>query len=160
LKYKANPNIKDKNGQTPIQLAVGHESQAVNDLLAGGAEIPDVLVAAVAGRADLVKRFVEEDKTAVNARVRGIGDTALHLAAIGGHVKVAEVLLAHGANVNATDGSKLTPLHRAAAYAPADLVALLLAHEADPDAKSWDGRTPESFARERGDAQIIRLFDK
>jgi ankyrin repeat protein len=161
LKYKANPNIKDKDGRTPIQLALGYESDAVKDLLAGGAEIPDVLVAAVAGRADLVKRFVEKDKAAVNARVGGTGDTALHLAALGGHVKVAAVLLAHGANVNATDGpSKLTPLHRAASYAPAELVAMLLAHKADPDAKSWDGKTAKDFAQERGDAQIIRLFER
>jgi cytohesin len=89
LKYKANPNIKDKKGRTPIQLALGYESAAADDLLAGGADIPDVLVAAVAGRADLVKRFVEKDKTAVNARLGGTGDTALHLAALRGHVKVA-----------------------------------------------------------------------
>ena len=161
LKNKANPNIKDKKGRMPIQLALGYESAAADDLLAGGADIPDVLVAAVAGRADLVKRFLEKDKAAVNARVGGIGNTALHLAALRGHVNVAEMLLAHGADVNAIDGqSKLTPLHRAATYSPAELVALRLAQEADPDAKSWDGKTPKDFARERRDTHILRLFDK
>jgi|GEM_PF-5877967 len=160
LKYKADPNIKDSQGRTPIQSAVGWNRQMVDELLAAKAEIPNVLVATVAGRADLVKRFVEADKAAVSARAR-TGDTALHLAAINGHTKVAEILLAHGADVNAIDGkSKLTPLHRAATYAPREFVALLLAHKADPNAKSWDGRTPKDFAVERRDNEIIRLFER
>ncbi|HET6327163.1 MAG TPA: ankyrin repeat domain-containing protein [Planctomycetaceae bacterium] len=84
LQFKANPNLKDNAGRTPVQLALGYDPVAVDDLLAGGAEIPDILVAAVAGRADLVKRFLEKDKAAVNARVAGTGDTALHLAALHG----------------------------------------------------------------------------
>lgn len=161
LKYKANPNLKDDNGRMPVQLVLGYDHVAVDDLLAGGAEIPDILVAAVAGRADLVKRFLEKDKSAVNSRVGGAGATALHLAALRGHLEVAKVLLAHGADVNAIGGSsKLTPLHRAASYAPAKFVQLLLAHKADPSAKSWNGKTPKDFARERNDKQVIRLFDK
>lgn len=159
LKNGANSNLKDDNERTPIQLALRYGASAVDDLLAGGAEIPDILVAAVAGRADLVMRFLEKDKEAVNARVDGAGDTALHLAALRGHIMVAKVLLAHGADVNATS-SKLTPLHRAASYAPAAFVKLLLDHNGDPNAKSWDGKTPKDFARERHDEEIIRLFGK
>lgn len=161
LKNGANPNLKDDNGRTPVLLALPYDHIAVDDLLAAGAEIPDILVAAVAGRADLVSRFLEQDKAAVNARVGGTGDTALHLAALRGHVMVAAVLLDHGADVNAIDGSsKLTPLHRAATYAPAAFVKLLLDHNADPHAKCWDGKTPRDFARERHDTEIIRQFDK
>jgi ankyrin repeat protein len=162
LHFKANPNLKDNCGRTPVQFALAYHPDAVDDLLAGGAEISDILVAASAGRDDLVKRFLEKDKAAVNARVAATGDTALHLASLRGRTKVAEVLLAHGADVNAVDGSrsKLTPLHRAATFAPAELVKLLLAHNADPNAKSWDGKTPKDFAHERRDEQILRLFDK
>jgi ankyrin repeat protein len=70
-------------------------------------------------------------------------------------------LLAHGADVNAANGSsKLTPLHRAATYARPEFVSLLLANKADPNAKSWDNKTPKDFASERRDSSVSRLFDK
>jgi ankyrin repeat protein len=159
LKLKANPNLKDKQGLAPVQVALGYD-HAVEDLLAGGADVPDILVAAFAGRADLVRRFLEKNKAAAGARTYD-DETPLHLAARRGHVKVAEVLLAFGADVNASSGSsKLTPLHWAASYSPQEMVALLLAHKADRKAKSWNDRTPLDFAKERGDEAIIRLLEK
>jgi ankyrin repeat protein len=108
----------------------------------------------------LVKGFLEKDNKAVNARTNG-GETPLHLAARLGHLEVAEVLVAHKADVNALDGSsKLTPLHRAARYGHVEVVALLLGNKADRSAKSWDGKIPLDFAREQGDERIIRLLEK
>ena len=60
-----------------------------------------------------------------------------------------EILLSHGADVNARDRGKLTPLHRAASYAQADVVELLLMHKADRHAKSWDGKTALDYATEK-----------
>ena len=130
-------------------------------LLAGGAEPSDILVASFAGRADLVKSFLEKDKSLVGARTYG-GETPLHFAAQRDHVEVAKVLLANGANVNALDSeqSKLTPLHRAATYAGREMVELLLAHKADRNAKSWNGETPLHFARDNKDKDVIRLLRK
>jgi len=99
-----------------------------------------------------------KDKSLVGARTRG-GAKPLHFAARLGHVKVAEVLLAHGADINAPEGeSKLTPLHRAASYGRSQVVALLLAHNADGRAKSWDGKIPLDFARESREQETIRLL--
>ena len=122
---------------------------------------PDVLVAALAGRADLVKGFVDKDQNAVRARTAG-GETALHLAAQRGHLKAAEVLVAGGADVNATnnDRSKLTPLLWAASYGHHEVVALLLTQKADRKAKSWDGKTALDHARESRDEKTIRLLEK
>lgn len=54
---------------------------------------------------------------------------------------VAEALLKHGANVNATNGSGWTPLHQAVSSRRADLVELLLAHKAEVNAC---GNAPKS----------------
>lgn len=160
LKYSANPNIKDDQGRMPVQLALCHLAIAVQDLIAGGAEISDILVAAIAGRDDLVKRFVEDDRSTVHARIEAAGDTALHIAARRGDVKVAEILLAHGADVNATAGEyHWTPLHHAVYHGQAEVVKLLLAHDADPHATVPNGSTPKNLTREREDDQILRLFE-
>jgi ankyrin repeat protein len=131
MKRKANPNIKDRHGLTPVQYAArNHFEAAVETLLANGAEVADILVAAFAGRADLVQAFLKKDQTQVRAKTDW-GETALHIAATYNHVKVAEVLLAQGADVNASSESGLTPLHRAADYSGRELIALLLKHKAN-----------------------------
>ncbi len=160
LDRKANPNLKDEQGLTPVQLAMQDEyDPAVETLLHGGADASDILVASFAGRADLVTAFLQGDKTLVKAKTKE-GNTALHLAARLGHVKVAEVLLAHAADVNARNSSDLTPLHWAATCAHADVVRMLLAHKADLRAKNSDDQTPLDFARERGNKDIIRLLEE
>ena len=158
IKHKADLNLKDKTGKTPIQLGLPYES-AVEIFLKAGAEIPDVLIAAFAGRDDLVKVFLEKDKSQVSVRSQG-GETPLHYAAQRGHLKAAEVLIAAGADVNARDNdrNKLTPLHWAATYGHHQVVALLLAHHADRTVKDWDGKTPLDHARDGRDAETIRLL--
>jgi uncharacterized protein len=63
----------------------------------------------------------------VNGRDKA-GRTALHIAAMRGHVDVAEVLLAKGAQVEARDADGWTPLHWAMASGAHDLSAVLRKH--------------------------------
>jgi ankyrin repeat protein len=159
LDAKADPNIKDKNGRSAIELALDCDP-AVDALLGGGAQPTDILTAAFAGRADLVEGFLAKDKTLVGAQTLG-GATPLHLAARRGNLKVAEVLLDHGAEVDALEGKNLfTPLHVAAMHGQTKLAALLLARGANPRAKSWDGKIPITYAVDRNDAETIRLLQQ
>ena len=59
------------------------------------------------------------------------GKTALHYAALGGKLEVAEVLIAAGADVNAKDRDSWTPLHCAALKGQTRIAALLRLKGAD-----------------------------
>ncbi|WP_405197145.1 ankyrin repeat domain-containing protein [Wolbachia endosymbiont (group A) of Andrena hattorfiana] len=79
------------------------------------------------------------------------GYTPLHCAGEGGHTKIARILIANRANVNAkadhlekTKG--ITPLHRAAVKGHTEAVKILIANGADPLLKNKDGKTPRDLA--------------
>lgn len=70
------------------------------------------------------------------------GYTPLHYAARNGHYRVCEILLQHGADVNATTPSiQSTALHRAATQGHATTVETLLRHGANANLRDTDGKT-------------------
>ena len=71
---------------------------------------------------------------------------------------VAELLLAHGPEVNARDDDSLTPLHGAAQEGYKDMVELLLANKADVNARDGDGRTPLHLAVQNGHKDVVKLL--
>lgn len=92
-------------------------------------------------------------------------ETALHWAAMNGHDRVAELLLAKGAEVDATDNEGMTPLHWAAFYGRLDVVKLLLANKAAVNVRSGDmspsgleTKTPLLLAAESGHNDIMELL--
>jgi uncharacterized protein len=72
--------------------------------------------------------------------------------------RLVELLLAHGADVNARGGAGYTPLHLAASRGDAGLVELLLAHGGRPGSSSDDGRTAADIAGERGYPEVAVLL--
>lgn len=76
--------------------------------------------------------------------------TALHYAAINGHLEIARTLLDAGADPNARDINKSTPLHftvNAIKPTAVDMARLLLEAGANPELQDHDGDTAASFAR-------------
>lgn len=74
----------------------------------------------------------------------------LHAAlALGKNPETVELLLAHGADPNATQAGGFTPIFSAAAANRKALAELLVAHGADPSHANDEGKTPAAFARER-----------
>jgi ankyrin repeat protein len=74
---------------------------------------------------------------------------------------VAQLLLEHGANVDAEDSSSgQTPLHVTMEYNNAEVVRVLLEHGANVDAEDSSGRTPFQIASAKGYSEIMKLLSE
>jgi ankyrin repeat protein len=97
----------------------------------------------------------------VNAQGEKYGRTALHLAAMNGHLEIVKLLLEHGADVNAKtkEGYGYTALHSAASNGHLEIVKLLLEHGADVNAKTkYGGYTALHSATMNGHLEIVKLL--
>jgi ankyrin repeat protein len=101
--------------------------------------------------AEVLLRFGADVDEASNDRHM----TPLHWAA---SVPVAELLVAHGADVNAAAGNGSTALHFATASNHIAMVQWLLAHGADPTRKTKGGQTPWALAAKMGRRDIADLL--
>lgn len=128
-------NAFSPDGFMPLGLAVffGHR-ETVETLLGAGAEVN-------------------------TASRESMKVTPLHSAAAARQVEIARVLIAHGANVNATQAeSEFTPLHEAALNGDLEFARLLLEHGANVNAKMKDGKTPLGFALEQNKTEMVAFL--
>jgi ankyrin repeat protein len=104
----------------------------------------------------LVARGARVDAVARNAQC----NQPLHAAlALGRNDESIRILLAHGADANATQAGGFTPIFSATAANRRDLAELLLAQGANPHHTSDQGKTPADFARERGHSELAAWLD-
>jgi ankyrin repeat protein len=132
--------------------------QGVNVAEPNSAGEPALLIASLAGHADVVALLLERGSD-IEVRNKG-GLTALHAAAYGGNLEVVKLLVAKGAAVNDNKNFyHMSPLHAAAEEGHADVVAFLLANKADVEATERNGYTPLSQAgwREHWDAAELLI---
>ena len=85
-------------------------------------------------------------------------ETPLHEAAGYGHVEVAALLIANGADVNEIDLGCWTPLHLAANGGRAEVADLLIEKGANVNAANRDGQTPLHVAAAHGHAELACLL--
>jgi ankyrin repeat protein len=128
----ADPNERDRKGDTPLHAAIlERNEEAVRLLIAHGADV----------------------------KARNLaGSTILHYGASEGLTGVISLLLEKGADVNAQDNDDDTPLHSAALRGHKDAVELLLAHGADPKIQNSRNRTPLDEAARRGHTEVAGLL--
>ncbi|KAK2831302.1 hypothetical protein Q7C36_016388 [Tachysurus vachellii] len=133
LDAKATADVKDKEGWTPIHLASqnGHEN---------------------------VVRHLLSRLTDVDIQEEQSGRTALHTACEYGHLSIAKLLLAKGADPNRTDNTQTTSLHLAAEQGHFRVARLLVNSGADVKLKDNRNYSALHFAALRGCTGICRFL--
>ncbi|QLG72525.1 hypothetical protein HG535_0D02330 [Zygotorulaspora mrakii] len=104
------------------------------------------------GNYDLAKKLIEEENYDVNDQDNA-GNTALHEAALNGHLELVKLLKKHGADVNiqSFEMFKDTPLIDASANGHLDVVVYLLDHGADPTISNAKDLTAYESIEEESD---------
>ena len=162
----ADPNLKNKEGTSPAQVAIGSaDSQVILPLLIKYKA--DLTIEDEQGRTLLHKASVTRDSNSteillengsdINAKdndeftplILAINDSVLPSeidgdakVARGGREDVVELLLQHGANPNLPDAAGNTALHHAAQEDRRVILRLLLENKGDPNYKNDEGATP------------------
>uniref|UniRef100_A0A665XAK2 Poly [ADP-ribose] polymerase n=1 Tax=Echeneis naucrates TaxID=173247 RepID=A0A665XAK2_ECHNA len=143
LQHGADPNIRNTDGKSALDLA----EPSTKAVLTGEYKKDELLEAARSGNEEKLMALLTplnvnchaSDGRKVRAEthihtnaVTAFGLVPLHNACSYGHYEVTELLLKHGACVNAMDLWQFTPLHEAASKNRVEVCSLLLSHGADP----------------------------
>jgi ankyrin repeat protein len=124
---------------------------------AEGLSAPAIVRAAQSGSRMEVERLLEQ-RMNIEQRHDGSGRTALAVASHCGNDHVVYILLRHGAKVDTSDTSCMTPLHLAASRSHYRVVELLLDYDADVDALGPDNKTPLRLASDNGHFEVVELL--
>lgn len=168
LARDANVDAMDTDGWTALMFAAWRDSPEIVDLLVAHkasleARNPKGLTAmAIAsqhGRFRAAEALVRAGAD-VNLRVGAAQYTPLMLAVAGGSVDTVELLLKHGADIDAQNAGGLTALMIAAANNHAEMAELLVKAGANPHLKSEDGRTAMAIAEDSESEAVVALLKK
>ncbi len=139
-----------------VRELINQSSQLVNSWSSDG--VSPLGLAAFFGQIDVATLLLERGADA-NAESRNMMRVApLHSAVAGRQTKIAELLLAHGARVNARQQGGITPLHQAAQHGQLEMIRLLLSYGADPKATKNDGLSPRDLANAHGHREAAALL--
>ncbi|KAG9849039.1 hypothetical protein KCU98_g4707, partial [Aureobasidium melanogenum] len=164
----ADPSAKDKHNRQPIQYAARTNEATIRVLLdfdadvnVTGSDWPSPIVyTSLEANLQVLRLLLDGGADAMSEDPGNPGWTALHAACKRSDPDpaFAEVLIKHGADVNAvTKISKTTPLHNA--ISSAAVVQLLLNEGASVDSQDSDGKTPLILACENvNSARVVELL--
>jgi uncharacterized protein len=149
-------DARGRTGESAILTAVYHrQKEIVNLLVARGATLT-LFEACAAGELEHAERALASG-LAVNA-FSSDGWTPLHLASFFGHLKIAELLLAHDADVTARSRNATgnTPLHAALAGNHKLVAGLLIGRGADVNATDTAGWRPLHLAAANNNLEAMK----
>jgi ankyrin repeat protein len=139
LRFGANKDYVNNNGNTPLHRAAGN----------GHAPIAELLIQAGAN----IEAKDNSGKTPLHcAAWDPFVSTVKLLHGVAGHVFAMKLLIQAGANIDTIDNYNHTPLHDAASAKYASIVELLIQAGANIEAKDNIGKTPLHCAAEKGHA--------
>lgn len=168
LRLRANLELKDRDGYTPLQVASLHcrDPTILMKLLEAGAdlescttEVPtSLLLAAEAAHSSNVKALIEAGASlkAVNT----LKQTAVHLAAGRGHLEIVRMLIEAGHPPDLIDVVHETPLYDAVLQGHKTMTAYLLQAGCSSSAVNIAGATPLHVAAACGHDEISMILLK
>lgn len=164
LKNKADPNLRNINGLTPLHFGVW-ENKIMLLLLKAGANphLENIkghtpfLYALVVGKENAVQSFLKNNPKSLTLENKN-AQMFLPLAAEIGNKNMVALLLQAGGKVNSRSANENTALHFAAEGGRADIAELLLKSGADPNLKNKNEHTPLHIAASKGHKKIITLL--
>lgn len=156
---EANPSLLNANAswnERAIQAAAQTAQVDIAEyLLAAGAPL-DICTAAMLGRKQQVLNLLQTDPSLIHAK-GAHGLPLMYFPAINNQLEIAEILLAHGADPNASTPGGTTPLHGTVMFNRPQMTRWLLAHGADPNPR-YNGKTPLAIALEKGLVEIVEIL--
>src|SRR5437868_13215321 len=158
----ADPTLIDarsRTGESAILTAVYHRQKEIVNLLVARGATMTLFEACAAGEIERVERLLAEQPSAINGFSTD-GWTPLHLAAFFGHVKIAELLLSHDADVTARsrNANGNTPLHAALAGNHKMVAGLLIGAGADVNAADAQGWRPLHLAAANNNLDALKAL--
>ncbi len=163
LKKGAATEVKDRNGNTPLHLAIKHEQLEMAHLLISYRANPNhrnylfntpLHLAAEVKSAPLISALIDLGADTEIANHRGM--TALHVAVRIGCQPCVKALIAANANIEAAMDQGVRPLHLAGWFGHVALVAFLVEQSAELDATDGDGNTALHFAAYNSQVKTIK----
>lgn len=150
---------------TPLHMAVSNGNlQMVEWLMSASANVncdspgkTPLILAASAGNLAIAKRLLEAGAI-INISQKIQKWTALHEAAMQGHIEMCKLLLLNAAYINANCQLGRTPLHIAAASDHADLFMFLIHQHADVNLSDKNGNTALHFAVSNDKLPIVKIL--
>jgi ankyrin repeat protein len=150
---------RGRTGESAILTAVYHRQKEIVNLLVARGVTMTVFEACAAGEVERVERLIASDRSAING-FSADGWTPLHLAAFFGHTQLAELLLAHDADVAARsrNANGNTPLHAALAGNHKMVAGLLVGRGGDVNAADAGGWRPLHLAAANNNLDAIKAL--
>jgi hypothetical protein len=129
----------------------------LQDKIQEGAE--PLYYASLCGFLELVEHLVQKHPQYTSAIGGGCG-TAAHIASLQGHVRVLQLLLLCGVDVDVRGLCDQTPLHFASIGGHLDIVRYLLSQDADPNSQASHNcdKIPLHRAAVSGNADIVQML--
>ena len=117
-------------------------------------------LAAFFGQSEVAEYLIKEGAEVNTPSKNPMAVRPLHSAVAAQHMRISELLLEAGAEVDCFQKDGYTPLHEAAGNGQLEMVQLLLCFGAKKDVHLSDGRTPLDLAREKGNGEVSVLIEK
>ncbi|PSN40934.1 hypothetical protein C0J52_16263 [Blattella germanica] len=165
LKHGANPNAKDKYGNSPMHYAAEYNLMKVVECLL---ELDcDIDCTNTNGETPLINVIKEGNEEIAIKLLKHIpnpnakdeyGRTPMHYAAEKNLMKVVECLLELKCDIDCTSKYGETPLLKAIKWGNEEITIKLLKHGANPNAKDEYGRTPMHYAAEKNLMKVVEYL--